>query len=83
MGQHSTSYNKVDAPRRCQVGALALARCKAECVWYFVFRAVMYLSHGVGEHMGRYSKLGEELAERGILTFGHDHGIRCCVSVTW
>lgn len=36
-------------------------------------RAVLYLSHGVGTHMGRYNKLGEELAEKGILAFGHDH----------
>lgn len=34
----------------------------------------MYLSHGVGEYMGRYEKLGQELADSGILAFSHDHG---------
>ena len=33
--------------------------------------------------MGRYEKLGEFLAENGILMFGHDHGMLCvqCVQV--
>ena len=34
----------------------------------------MYCAHGVGEHMGRYEELGQEMAKNGILTFGHDHG---------
>ena len=35
----------------------------------------MFVSHGVGEYMGRYEKLGETLAQNGILMFGHDHGV--------
>ena len=33
--------------------------------------------------MGRYEKLGEFLAENGILMFGHDHGMQSgqCVQV--
>ena len=43
----------------------------------FYLSALLYVSHGVGEHMGRYERLGEFLAENGILVFGHDHG-KCC-----
>ena len=32
------------------------------------------MAHGVGEHMGRYERLGQFLAENGILVYGHDHG---------
>ena len=39
-----------------------------------LFRAIVYVSHGFGEHMGRYEELGQHLATRGILMFGHDHG---------
>ena len=35
---------------------------------------MLYVSHGLREHMGRYELLGEHLAENGILVFGHDHG---------
>lgn len=35
---------------------------------------MLYVSHGVREHMGRYELLGECLAENGVITFGHDHG---------
>jgi len=37
-------------------------------------RGMVFVAHGVGEYMGRYEKLGEILAENGILMFGHDHG---------
>lgn len=37
-------------------------------------RAMLYVSHGVGEHMDRYDELGTNLAENGVLVFGHDHG---------
>ena len=40
----------------------------------FCYRALLYVTHGVGEHMGRYEKLGRFLAENGILAYGHDHG---------
>ena len=35
---------------------------------------IVYISHGAGEYMGRYEKLGQALADRGILAFGHDQG---------
>ena len=34
----------------------------------------MFIAHGIGEYMGRYEKLGQFLAENGILVVGHDHG---------
>lgn len=37
-------------------------------------RALLYISHGVGEYMGRYEKLGQFLSEHDIFVFGHDHG---------
>ena len=37
-------------------------------------RALVYMSHGVAEHMGRYQQLGQKLSENGILAEGHDHG---------
>ena len=38
-------------------------------------RALLYIGHGAGEHMGRFEKLGEVLAEGGILAYGHDNGM--------
>ena len=38
-------------------------------------RGMVFVAHGVGEYMGRYEKLGEILAENGILMFGHDQGV--------
>ncbi len=35
--------------------------------------ALLYLCHGVCEHMGRYDALASSLAAEGILVFGHDH----------
>ena len=43
-------------------------------VAHVIYRALVYISHGVGEYMGRYELLGQELASNGILAFGHDHG---------
>ena len=40
----------------------------------FPCRALVYVCHGVGEHMGRYEELGSYLCESDILVFGHDHG---------
>ncbi len=34
----------------------------------------MFIAHGIGEYMGRYEQLGQELADNRILAFGHDHG---------
>ena len=33
----------------------------------------MFISHGLYEHMEYYQDLGEYLASRGVLVFGHDH----------
>ena len=35
--------------------------------------ALVYISHGYGEHMGYYHPLGEALANAGLAAFGHDH----------
>ncbi len=35
--------------------------------------SLLFISHGVCEHMGRYDALATALAEEGILVFGHDH----------
>ena len=35
-------------------------------------RALLFVAHGVGEHMGRYDELGQFLIQHGILVFGHD-----------
>lgn len=36
-------------------------------------RAVLQLSHGMIEHIGRYRQLAEYFTERGIAVIGHDH----------
>ena len=36
-------------------------------------RAVLQLTHGMAEYIGRYEPLAEYLAERGIASIGHDH----------
>lgn len=37
------------------------------------FRAVLQISHGLGEHVLRYEPFAEYLAARGVASFGHDH----------
>ena len=37
------------------------------------FRAVLQISHGLGEHVLRYEPFAEYLAAHGIAAFGHDH----------
>ena len=39
-----------------------------------LLRALLFVVHGVGEHMGRYNELIEVLIQSGILVFGHDQG---------
>lgn len=41
---------------------------------YPICRAMVYLSHGVTEHMGRYAQFATLLADSGLCVFGHDHG---------
>ncbi|MCQ2432083.1 MAG: lysophospholipase [Clostridia bacterium] len=36
-------------------------------------RAILLISHGMAEHIRRYKPFMEYLADRGILTLGHDH----------
>ena len=40
----------------------------------FRCRALVCISHGVTEHMGRYEQLAQLLADSGFCVFGHDHG---------
>lgn len=44
-------------------------------------RALLCISHGVTEHMGRYDQLAQLLAENGIFVFGHDHGKKAAVYI--
>ena len=40
-----------------------------------LYRALVFISHGVTEHMGRrYAQLATLLADSGACVFGHDHG---------
>ena len=41
------------------------------------YRALLFVSHGVGEHMKRYDELSQFLIKHGILVFGHDQGKSC------
>jgi len=34
---------------------------------------VVFLTHGVNEHIGRYSGLASRLTQKGYVVFGHDH----------
>uniref|UniRef100_A0A7N5P8Y5 Monoglyceride lipase n=1 Tax=Ailuropoda melanoleuca TaxID=9646 RepID=A0A7N5P8Y5_AILME len=36
-------------------------------------RALIFVSHGAGEHCGRYDELAQMLAGLGLLVFAHDH----------
>ncbi|CAH3151114.1 unnamed protein product [Porites lobata] len=38
-------------------------------------RALVFISHGYGEHCSRYERLGHALAEQGYLAFSQDHGM--------
>ena len=35
--------------------------------------ALAFISHGFSEHLGNYHSVGNALAAKGILAFGHDH----------
>lgn len=37
------------------------------------FRAVLQISHGLGEHILRYDEFAEYLTAHGVAAFGHDH----------
>ena len=46
-----------------------------DSMWFdYVCRALVYISHGVTEYMGRYETLAQLLADSGLFVFGHDHG---------
>lgn len=52
------------------------------CFYSIHSRALVFISHGVTEHMGRYNSLAQFLTDSGILVFGHDHGkVFCIVSL--
>lgn len=36
-------------------------------------KALVFISHGAGEHSGRYDELAENISSLGILVFSHDH----------
>lgn len=36
-------------------------------------KAIVYLVHGIGEHIGRYTHVAQYLNGRGYAVFGHDH----------
>ena len=40
-----------------------------------IFRALVYICHGVGEHCRAYDKVAKALNEIGVFVFSHDHGI--------
>ena len=40
----------------------------------FVSRALIFVSHGVGEHCSRYEEFAHVLAKQGFLVVSHDHG---------
>ena len=37
-------------------------------------RALVFVSHGAGEHCGRYDELARMLVGLELLVFAHDHG---------
>jgi len=47
------------------------------CMWYH-YRAAVFISHGVGEHSGRYEDLGTFLKDHRIAVHSHDHS-KCCL----
>ena len=62
----------------CTLVLIALVLIPVLCMTLLVSivfhcRALLYLSHGVGEYMGRYEQLGQLLASHDVITFGHDH----------
>ncbi|AST09429.1 putative monoglyceride lipase [NY_014 poxvirus] len=36
-------------------------------------KALVFISHGAGEHCGRYDELAESISTMGIMVFSHDH----------
>ena len=46
-----------------------------EVMIFFAFvSALIFVSHGVGEHCSRYEEFGSVLARQGFLVVSHDHG---------
>lgn len=43
--------------------------------YFVVQRAVVFICHGVDEHIERHSPLASTLTEKGLLVVGHDHGM--------
>lgn len=48
--------------------------CNEVLLQQLLCRAMVYISHGVTEHMGRYEQLAQVLTDSGVCVFGHDHG---------
>ena len=43
-----------------------------------LFRAVVFISHGVTDHCGRHHKLATFLQENEYAVYAHDHGTYVC-----
>ena len=43
-------------------------------ITYILFRAVLLITHGVGEHSGRYESLATLLNEHKYIVYAHDQG---------
>ena len=43
-------------------------------IFYSFNSALIFVSHGVGEHCSRYEEFGHLLARQGFLVVSHDHG---------
>ena len=48
--------------------------CALSIHMLWMCRAMVYIAHGVTEHMGRYNEFAILLADSGLCVFGHDHG---------
>jgi len=44
-------------------------------IFCLFFRAVVFISHGVTEHSGRFHKLATFLQENQFTVYAHDHGM--------
>ena len=40
----------------------------------YIYSAIVYLSHGIAEYLGRYDEIARLLCDNNMLVIGHDHG---------